>query len=203
LPTVVLVLVLTAVVPAETADPRDEEAVVTTELVLALITAASEDEAVLVLPLTTAAIDEEAVVTSDWRARAPLSSPAPVRVRVVLFHTSATRVPNEERVLPDADQIAVGSVAKREEEALPMVVLTEAVPATVPAAREVEALVTVVLTEAVPAVTADPSEDEAVPTILLVFALMTDASEDDAVVTSDWRARVPASRVASDKRRVA
>ncbi len=124
-----------------------------------------------------------------------------------MVHTSATNVPNEVRVLPEYDQIEPGSVAKSEDEALPMVAFTEAVPATVPAASEVEAFKTVAsvlaLMAVVAPVTAEPSEDEAVPTVVLVLALMTDASEDEAVVTSDWRARVPASRVASDKRRVA
>ena len=77
-----------------------------------------------------------------------------------LVQMSETSVPNELRVLPEADQIAVGSVANNEE----------------------EALVTVVFTEAVPAVTADPSEDEAVVTTELVLALITAASEDEAVL---------------------
>ena len=105
LPTVVLVLALTEAVPAVTAEPREEEAVSMVLLVLALTTAAIDEEAVpiavLVLPLTTAAIDEDAVDTSLWSASAPASRPAPVKVRVVLFQTSATRVPNEVRVLPE------------------------------------------------------------------------------------------------------
>ena len=91
-----------------------------------------------------------------------------------LFQMSATRVPNEERVLPEADQIAVGSVANNEEEALPTVVLV------------------LVLMSAVAPVTADPRDEEAVPTMLLVLlltavvpAVIAEAIDEDAVVTSD------------------
>ena len=81
--------------------------------VFALITAASELEAVvivlLVFPLMTAASELDAVeiallsvlvsvVTSFAVARLPDERLAPVSVRVALLHTSATSVPNPESV---------------------------------------------------------------------------------------------------------
>ena len=116
---------------------------------------------------------------------------------------SETKVPNELKVLPEADQIAVGNVANKEDEALPTVVLTEAVPAVTAAPREEEAVPTIelvlALTEVVPAVIAAAIDEDAE----LVLPLTTAAIDEEAVVTSDWRARLPESRVASDKRRVA
>lgn len=53
----------------------------------------------LVFALTTAATDDEAEVTSDWVAREPVSSEAPVNVRTVVLHTSVASEPNEESVL--------------------------------------------------------------------------------------------------------
>ena len=106
----------------------------------------NEDEAlpttVLVLVLIVDAIDEEAVVTSDWRAKAPISSPAPVKVRVVLFQTSATNVPNVVKLRALYDQIVAGSIENNEDEALPTVVFTAAVPAVIADPREDEAVVT-------------------------------------------------------------
>jgi hypothetical protein len=65
-------------------------------------TAASEVVApasdALVWAFTTAATDVEAVVISEAVARAPEVSPAPVRVRVALDHTSTASEPKEERV---------------------------------------------------------------------------------------------------------
>jgi hypothetical protein len=78
--TVALVLELTADVPAVIAEAIEVEAV----LVLALITAASE---------------VEAVKTSDCVANEPESNEAPVRVLTELFQISETRVPTEESVL--------------------------------------------------------------------------------------------------------
>ena len=78
--------------------------------------------------------DEEAELTSDKVASEPEVRPAPVRVRVPLVQTSATRVPKDDRVRPEADQIAVGRVAKSEEEALPTMVLVFTLTAEVTAA---------------------------------------------------------------------
>jgi hypothetical protein len=115
-----LVFALTEAVPEVIAVPSDVEAVVTRLSVFALITVASEVEAVkivefvfeftadvipavaeLVFALITAASDVLAVetvvptvVTSDCVASEPVSRPAPVKVRVALDHTSVANVPN-------------------------------------------------------------------------------------------------------------
>ena len=78
--------------------------------------------------------DEVAVVTSDKVASEPEVRPAPVRVRVPLVQTSATKVPNDERVRPEADQIAVGIVAKSDDDAVRMALSVLALTAEVTAA---------------------------------------------------------------------
>ncbi len=80
------------------------------------------------------ASDDEAELTSDTVASDPEVRPAPVRVRVPFVQTSVTRVPKDDRVRPEADQIAAGKAAKSEEEALPTTVSVLAFTAEVTAA---------------------------------------------------------------------
>ena len=78
--------------------------------------------------------DDVAVVTSDKVASDPEVRPAPVRVRVPFVQTSATKVPKDDRVRPEADQIAVGRVAKSDDEAVKMALLVLVLTAEVTAA---------------------------------------------------------------------
>mgnify|MGYP000588399015 CR=1 FL=1 len=110
LPTTVLVFVLTAeVIPlvaefvfAFTTAAIDVDAVPTVEVtiasVFALTTAARELEAVEMVVFVLVFTEETALDTSLAVARDPESSPAPVSVRVVFDHTSATSVPKPESV---------------------------------------------------------------------------------------------------------
>ena len=59
-----------------------------------------------------------AFVTSSAVASDPDESPAPVSVRTLLVHTSATMVPNEDNVRELYDQIDAGKLAKREDDAV-------------------------------------------------------------------------------------
>ena len=116
-------------------EASDEDAVPTTEFVFALI----EETCESVLALTTAAIEEDAVVRFAAVASEPVSSveseslrvaydqtsaavilPPEVSVRVPLAQTSETSVPNvvSDRV-PEL-QTAVGMVAARDDEAVKM-----------------------------------------------------------------------------------
>lgn len=109
------------------------EAIPTIELVFALITLASDDDAVAislsVFAFTDAATEDDAVPiavttvdvalsTSERVASEPDVSPAPVRVRVAEPQTSDARVPNDVSVLPLKAQILAGKVAARDEEAV-------------------------------------------------------------------------------------
>jgi hypothetical protein len=94
-------------------EPIDVEALLIALFVFALITLASDDDAVPILlsvlaltvvailpvcvfvfELTCEVIELDALCMSDNVAREPEDKPAPVNVRVPLFHTSATSVPN-------------------------------------------------------------------------------------------------------------
>ena len=90
-------------------EPIEVEAFNTEDVVFALMTEASELEAVLtvfvVFAFTAdvpALIDEATEVDADWTsesvAREPASRPAPVKVLVELFQTSATKFPKAVKV---------------------------------------------------------------------------------------------------------
>jgi hypothetical protein len=88
------------------------------EFVFALITAASDVDAV---PTLVSVFEFTAVVTpetSDCVASEPESRPAPVSVRDAYVHTSAATEPIAVKVRDEYVQIAPGSVAKREDEAV-------------------------------------------------------------------------------------
>jgi hypothetical protein len=145
----------------DTSEPIEVEAVRTALLVLVFITAPSELDAVatveLVFPFTTAATELDAVCTSLSVASEPVSSPAPVRVRVPAAQMSAAMLLPEVSVRVAAAHTFVG-----------IDVIDVAMPESVDP-REVEAvsicaLVLVFMTAA--------SEDVAVVTVLLVFALI-------------------------------
>lgn len=141
-------------------EPIELEAAPMPELVLALMTAASDDEAVPIVVLVfefmavwLAVIaepsDEVAVWTSDSVAREPDERPAPVSVLVPFAHTSEARVPNVVRERVPAAQTALG------------------IPVTDDAIE----------------VRVEPSDVDAFNTCAFVFALITVASDVDAVVT--------------------
>ena len=96
----VLVLLFTFAVPAAMAAAKEEEAVPTTLVVLAFTALVMPEVCALVLALMTAASEDEAVVTSFWSASEPDDRVAPVRVRVALVHTVSASVPNEVSVRP-------------------------------------------------------------------------------------------------------
>jgi hypothetical protein len=187
------------------------------EFVFAFITAASEDVATAtresVFELTDAVPDViaeprdvDAVVMSDCKANDPLSSPAPVSVLVVCVQTSAAREPNELSVRVEYVQIAPGSVANKDDEAVATLVsvleFTAEVPADIAFASELVAIAT---RESVFALT-----EEVIPAVAeFVLALITAANELDAVetvvptvVTSDCKAKLPESKPAPVKVRV-
>jgi hypothetical protein len=90
---------------AASEEPSEDDAVFTIELVLELMIAANDVEAVFVFAFTLAVpavmadpSELDAVVTSDWSASEPALKPAPVSVRVTLDHT-----------LPGIDAIEVAS----------------------------------------------------------------------------------------------
>jgi hypothetical protein len=152
-----------------------------------------------------------------------------VSVDEATFQTSDARVPNDVSVLADVAHTDVGSVANNEDEAVRTVTLvlllivviaeeswefvlafTSVVTLAIPAANEVEAArieafvfaFTSVVTLAVPSA----SEVEAlriVDAVEAVPAVIADAIEEEAVVTSDVFASVPTVSVASVRLRVA
>ena len=89
----------------------------------------------MVLAFTSATTDELAFCTSDWTASDPELKPAPVRVRVPLVQTSAASVPKLDKVRPVKFQIAVGSMANKDDEAFPttrlVLLFTLVVPAEI------------------------------------------------------------------------
>jgi hypothetical protein len=155
--------------------------------------------------------------------------PVFVSVDEATFQTSDARVPNDVSVLADVAHTDVGSVANNEDEAVRTVTLvlllivviaeeswefvlafTSVVTLAIPAANEVEAArieafvfaFTSVVTLAVPSA----SEVEAlriVDAVEAVPAVIADAIEEEAVVTSDVFASVPTVSVASVRLRVA
>jgi hypothetical protein len=106
-------------------------AVSTVELVFALTAEVIPPVALFVFVFTSATTELEAFVTSDTVASEPESSPAPVSVRTVFVHTSATSVPKDVSVLALYDQIDAGSVANREDEAADIALLVFALTAEV------------------------------------------------------------------------
>jgi len=170
-------------------EPIDDDAARTMELVLALTTAAIDEEAVriaasvfaltsevmpavaeFVLALTTAATDDEALSISDSVASEPVSSPAPVRVRVALLHTSTASVPNEVSVLVPYAHTSAG-IDRKDEMTDPRVA---------------------------------PSDEDAAVTTALVLALTSAATDEDEtmfeVITNVLSARTksPAPSVPQD-----
>jgi hypothetical protein len=107
---------------SETRVPNEESVLPDADQMAVGRVAASDEDAVLVFALTRATTDDEALFTSDCSAKAPELRVAPVKVRVVLFHTSAINVPNVVKLRALYDQIDPGNVAKRDEEALVIVV---------------------------------------------------------------------------------
>ena len=189
--------------------PREEDAVRTVALVLVLITAAREDDAVLraelvfALTLAVPAViavprDEDAVVRSDSVASEPDERPAPVRVRVPFVHTSAASDPKvvSERVplaqtfagMEVIDVAMDESVVPREVEAVNTVALVFALTT---AARDDDAVLVFVFTAVVTPAVAE-----------FVFVFTTAAIELEAVVTSDSVASEPEERPAPVRVRV-
>ncbi len=152
----------------ENCAPNDDDAARTTAFVLVLILDASEVEAAstsasvlaliaVSLLLMAAPSDELAVWTSESVASDPEESPAPVRVRVPLVHTSAASVPNPVKVRVPAAQTAVGI------EVMEVVIDESERPSDDDAVRT-ERLVFAFITAA--------SDDDAIPTLLSVLALI-------------------------------
>ena len=106
-------------------------AVNTVALVFEFTAPVIPDVALLVFALTSATTELDAFVTSDCTASDPVSRPAPVSVLTLLVHTSAAKVPNDERVRDVYDQIALGSVAKSEDDAVAIALLVLALTADV------------------------------------------------------------------------
>jgi len=182
------------------------------------IAAPIEEDAVptilLVLAFTTAARDDDAVCTSESVAKEPVSSEAPVSVRVPALHTSVASEPSEVSVRAPEAQTAAGipaieetteeSVEPSEEDAANTMLLVLALTTAATdedavamallvllftlAATEVEAFVTVVVSAAV---------------CVLVLELIPATTDDDAVCTSDCVASEPASSEAPVRVRVA
>jgi hypothetical protein len=218
---------------AEAIEDEAELVFALTEAVSAVIAAASEVEAVVKFvsvasePVSSVPSERRRVAyvqTSEAVREEPL-----VSVLVPFVQTSAARVPNVVRDLVVADQTAVGIVEASEVEAVKTVELvlllivviaeeswefvlafTSVVTLAIPAANEVEAArieafvfaFTSVVTLAVPSA----SEVEAlriVDAVEAVPAVIADAIEEEAVVTSDVFASVPTVSVASVRLRVA
>ena len=72
-----------------------------------------------VCALTRAFTDEDAFCTSVSVASEPLERPAPVSVLTPFVQTSAASVPKLDKVRPVKFQIAVGSMANKDDEAFP------------------------------------------------------------------------------------
>jgi hypothetical protein len=136
--TIALVFAFTSVVMPESAVPSDEDAVVIVPAVLAVPVVIAEPR------------DEEAVCTSESVAREPVSSPAPVIVRVTYPHTSPGIEVTDATICDTIDEEADVTIAF--------------VFAFTSDTIELDAVVMRPAVLAVPAVTAEPSDEEAVCT---------------------------------------
>ncbi len=182
-----------------------------TDAVPAVIAAPIDVEAVVTLA-DVAKVPESRVPSESLRVAYDQTSAAdavpPVMVLVPFVHTSAAREPNDESVLSELAQIAVGNVDARDDEAVKMAALvfelTAAVPAVIAVAIEDEAVPTTEFVLAfTPVVTAEmpvASELEAARTVALVLlltaevpAVMAEAIDEEAEFVLAFTAAVTAA----------